>query len=131
MIEQTLRRVLTAYSWKNPELGYCQAMNIVVAAILILLSHQNLGYMGAPRVLYALAQDGFAAQRAQKVGTGGNPIFAVLVTWLLSVGLILIGGFEFLLLLSVFSEFFSHETINASVSMPKFSIVSRCLLIVL
>jgi APA family basic amino acid/polyamine antiporter len=75
---------------------------VVVAAILILLSHQNLGYMGAPRVLYALAQDGFAAQRAQKVGTGGNPIFAVLVTWLLSVGLILIGGFEFLLLLSVF-----------------------------
>ncbi len=75
---------------------------VVVAAILILLSHQNLGYMGAPRVLHALAVDGFAAQRAQKVGKGGNPIFAVLVTWLLSVGLVMIGGFEFLLLLSVF-----------------------------
>lgn len=75
---------------------------VVVAAILILLSHQNLGYMAAPRILQALAVDGFASRRAQKVGKGGNPIFAVLVTWLLSVGLILIGGFEFLLLLSVF-----------------------------
>jgi APA family basic amino acid/polyamine antiporter len=75
---------------------------VVAAAILILLSHQNLAYMGAPRIIYALAVDGFAAQRAQKVGKGGNPIFAVLLTWVLSVGLILLGGFEFLLLLSVF-----------------------------
>ena len=75
---------------------------IVVASILILLSHQNLGYMGGPRILQALAEDGLATQRAQKVGTGGNPVFAVLVTWLVTVGLILIGGFEFLLLLSVF-----------------------------
>ncbi len=75
---------------------------VVVAAILILLSHQNLAYMGAPRILHALAVDGFATRHAQKVGKGGNPIFAVLVTWLLSVGLILLGGFEFLLLLSVF-----------------------------
>ena len=75
---------------------------VVVAAILMLLSHQNLAYMGGPRILHALAVDGFAAKRAQKVGAGGNPIFAVLVTWVVSVGLILLGGFEFLLLLSVF-----------------------------
>jgi len=75
---------------------------VVVAAIMILLSHQNLAYMAAPRILHALAVDGLAAQRVKKVGKGGNPIFAVMVTWVLSVGLILLGGFEFLLLLSVF-----------------------------
>ena len=75
---------------------------VVVAAILILLSHQNLGYMGAPRVLHALAVDGLAAHRAQEVGKGGNPIFAVLLTWALSVALVIVGGFEFLLLLCVF-----------------------------
>ena len=46
---------------------------VVVAAILILLSHQNLAYMGAPRILHALAVDGFAAQRARK-GRGGAAI---------------------------------------------------------
>jgi APA family basic amino acid/polyamine antiporter len=75
---------------------------IVIAAILILLSHQNLAYMGGPRILQALAEDGLAAKRAETVGRGGNPGVAVICTWLLAVGLIAIGGFEFLLLLSVF-----------------------------
>jgi len=75
---------------------------VVIVAVLILLSHQNLAYMGGPRILHALAADGLAAQRAQGVGKGGNPVFAVMVTWLVSVGLIEVGGFEFLLLLSVF-----------------------------
>ncbi|MGI9204163.1 MAG: APC family permease [Woeseiaceae bacterium] len=75
---------------------------VVAAAILILLSHQNLEYMSGPRILQALAVDGFLARRAKDVGKGGNPVLAILITWLVSVGLILIGGFEFLLLLSVF-----------------------------
>jgi APA family basic amino acid/polyamine antiporter len=75
---------------------------VVIAAILILLSHQNLEYMGGPRILHALATDGLATRRAQKIGKGGNPVAAVVITWLLSVGLILVGGFEFLLLLCVF-----------------------------
>ncbi|KNE54335.1 hypothetical protein AMAG_17656 [Allomyces macrogynus ATCC 38327] len=37
----SLRRVLTAYSWKDPELGYCQAMNLIVSALLIYMSEEQ------------------------------------------------------------------------------------------
>lgn len=44
----SLRNVLVAYSWKNLEVGYCQAMNIVAAELLI--------YMGEEETFWCISQ---------------------------------------------------------------------------
>ncbi len=88
---------------------------VLVAAIIMLLAHQNLLYMSTPRILQALAVDGLAVRRAGEISKGGNPIFAVLLSWGLSVGLIMIGGFEFLLHLSVFFYLFLYVLLIAGV----------------
>jgi len=117
--------LISALAWKVPltslagkELALASALEMVVSplastvvlvvAILILLAHQNLLYMSTPRILQALAVDGLAVKRAAKISKGGNPTFAVLLSWGLSVGLIMIGGFEFLLLLSIFFYLFIY-----------------------
>ncbi|AAS50456.1 AAR091Wp [Eremothecium gossypii ATCC 10895] len=38
---ERLRNVLVTYSWKDPDVGYCQAMNIVVAALLIFMTEEQ------------------------------------------------------------------------------------------
>jgi APA family basic amino acid/polyamine antiporter len=124
--------LVAALAWKVPltslagnELALAGALELVVsplastvvlvAAIIMLLAHQNLLYMSTPRVLQALAVDGLAVRRAGEISKGGNPIFAVLLSWGLSVGLIMIGGFEFLLHLSVFFYLFLYALLIAGV----------------
>jgi len=124
--------LIAALAWKVPlaslagsELALASALEMVVSplastivlatAILMLFAHQNLMYMSTPRILHALAVDGLALKRAGRVARGGNPLFAVLLTWGLSVGLILIGGFHFLLHLSIFFYLFLYIVLLAGV----------------
>ncbi len=81
---------------------------VLVAAIIMQLAHQNWLYMGAPRVLQEMAVDGLAMKQAAEASEGRNPIFGVFVVWLPSIGLILIGGFDFLLHLTIFFYMFIY-----------------------
>ena len=81
---------------------------VLVAAIIMLLAHQNLLYMSTPRVLQEMAVDGLAMKQAAEASEGRNPIFGVFLAWLPSIGLILIGGFDFLLHLIIFFYIFIY-----------------------
>jgi len=122
----------SALAWKVPleslagsELALAKALEIaisplaativLVAAIIMTLTHQNVLYMSTPRILQAMAVDGLAVKRAGEISKGGNPIFAVVISWVISVGLIIIGGFEFLLHLSVFLHIFVYVLLIAGV----------------
>jgi APA family basic amino acid/polyamine antiporter len=117
--------LMAALSWKVPlenlagnDLALSKARELVItpvastivliAAIIMTLANQNLLYMSTPRILQALAVDGLAFKRAGQISKGGNPVIAVLITWGLSVVLIILGGFDFLLYLSVFFYLFIY-----------------------
>ncbi|HDJ23425.1 MAG TPA: APC family permease [Candidatus Aminicenantes bacterium] len=124
--------LVAALAWKVPlaslagkELALASALEMVisplastlvlVAAIIMLLGYQNLLYMATPRILQALAVDGLAIRRAAVISKCGNPICAMIISWGLSVGLIMIGGFHFLLHLSVFFFLFLYVMLSAGV----------------
>jgi APA family basic amino acid/polyamine antiporter len=121
-----------ALAWKVPleslagsELALARALEIVVSplastvvlvtAVIMMLAHQNVLYMSTPRILQAMAVDGLAHRRAGEISKGGNPVFAVLISWAFSVGLIIIGGFEFLLHLTVFFHLLVYVMLIAGV----------------
>ena len=82
------------------ELLYGDGTPIVLLAIFVLLIHQNLNYMGFPRTLYALSVDGLGYRRATTVAETGTPVGALLITWGMTVLLIVVGSFQVLLSLT-------------------------------
>ncbi len=67
-----LRRVLGTYSWHNPAVGYCQGMNMVAAAGLLILDEETTFWLLVAIVEVLLpagyySQDLAAAQADQRV----------------------------------------------------------------
>ena len=59
--------------------------------------------------------DGLAMKQAAVSSEGVNPVFGVFATWLPSIALILIGGFNFLLHLTIFFYMFIYVALICGV----------------
>jgi len=75
---------------------------ILVLAMVSALSALNAGLLLAPRILFAMARDGFLPHRVASVNSGGTPSAALLLVALASIALILSGGYEKLIALASF-----------------------------
>jgi APA family basic amino acid/polyamine antiporter len=71
--------------------------------------------MSAPRVLQEMAVDGLAIKQAAEASEGRNPVVGVFAAWLPSIALILIGGFNFLLHLTIFFYMFIYVALICGV----------------
>lgn len=72
--------------------------------ILVLLSAVSSNVLMAPRVLFAMANDGLFWRGAREVNRGGTPDIALLISSLLAAGFIVTGTFE--TVIAILSFFF-------------------------
>lgn len=70
-------------------------------ALLVVLASINGNLFVTPRVLFAIARDGFAPAALARVNRGGSPWLSVLVVGVAAIGLALSGTFEELLGIAV------------------------------
>jgi APA family basic amino acid/polyamine antiporter len=76
---------------------------IVTALVLLsIIGIVNAILMFTPRTLYALGRDGLFSTRAVVVNEGGTPVFALAVTALVAIILIMMGTFEKLIAIYAF-----------------------------
>ena len=96
--------VLTVPSLANSKLPAADAAQIVfpvgsgqfvtVLSLLTLLSLMNAVLLGAPRILFAIGRDGLFTERAARVGPGGTPRAAMLVSAGMAAVFVASGRFE-------------------------------------
>ncbi|MFY9937935.1 MAG: APC family permease [Silvibacterium sp.] len=67
---------------------------VTVLSLLTLLSLMNAVLLGAPRILLAIGRDGLFTERAARVGPGGTPRVALLLSAATTAILIASGSFE-------------------------------------
>ena len=67
---------------------------VTVLSLLTLLSLISAGLLGAPRILLAIGRDGLFTERAARVGAGGTPRVALLLSAAAAATLIASGTFE-------------------------------------
>ncbi|KAJ1846938.1 GTPase activating protein (GAP) [Coemansia sp. RSA 2703] len=73
-----LRRVLNAYSLRDSELGYCQAMNIVASAMLVFMSEEQVFWtltINGSALLSVTDDGGFLHVLKQYYATLGDPAY--------------------------------------------------------
>ena len=75
---------------------------ILILAIVAAPSAINATLLLAPRILFGLARDGLVPPWIASVNKGGTPSIGLLIVGLVSIGLILSGGYEKLIALSAF-----------------------------
>ena len=70
---------------------------MLVVILAVLLAGINLAFLGSPRILHALSEDGLGVGGAEKMSGLGNPVTAALITAAVSLVMVLFGGFNSLL----------------------------------
>jgi APA family basic amino acid/polyamine antiporter len=75
---------------------------ILILAMVTVISSINATLLLAPRILFAMARDGFLPPWLASVNSGGTPGAALLLIALASIALILSGGYEKLIALASF-----------------------------
>jgi len=77
-----------------PAFGLLSVKIVAAGAALIVLTCCNANVMGAPRILYGLAEERMLPRWVRTVNRGGTPLVALSLTMVAALGLALTGTFE-------------------------------------